>query len=92
MLNHHHLWSLDGLTSAHVLALIGSAQALKKAAQAEGVPQLLKGKNLALLSDDHYVATACAPAHDHLAPVAGTFWGAPGVTSTMETSVVVARA
>jgi len=45
-----------------------------------------------LLSDDHYVATACAPAHDHLAPVAGTFWGAPGVTSTMETSVVVARA
>jgi len=44
-----------------------------------------------LLSNDHYVAVACAPSPDHLAPVSGTYWGAPGVTSAMETAVEVTR-
>lgn len=60
MLNHHLLWSLDGLTSTNVLALIESAQALKRASQTDGVPRLLKGKNVALLSDNHSSSAAAA--------------------------------
>lgn len=45
-----------------------------------------------LLSDDHYVAVACAPSPDNLAPVTGSYWGAPGVSSLMETAVAVTRA
>lgn len=44
-----------------------------------------------LLSDDHYVAVACAPAPDNLAPVSGSFWGGPGATSAMEAVVSVSR-
>lgn len=45
----------------------------------------------ALLSDDHYLAVACAPSPDPTAPVSGTFWGPAGVTSSMETNVEIAR-
>lgn len=60
MLNHHSLWSLDGLTREDVRSVIDSAQALKRAAQREGVPGLLRGKHLALLSDDHSAPAATA--------------------------------
>jgi ornithine carbamoyltransferase len=60
MLNHRYLWSLDGLSRVNVLALIDSAQALKRAAQGNGLPQPLRGKNVALLSDDHTNAAAAA--------------------------------
>lgn len=60
MLNYHCLWSLDGLTRAGVRSLIDSAQALKRAAQREGVPRLLQDKHVALLSDDHSSPAAAA--------------------------------
>lgn len=44
-----------------------------------------------LLSDDHYVAVACAPGPDNLAPVTGAFWGAPGAASSMDSTVDVRR-
>lgn len=58
MLNHRNLWSLEGLTRARLLAIVDSAQALKRAAQSAGVPQLLRGKNVAVLSDDHTSSAA----------------------------------
>ena len=45
----------------------------------------------ALLSDDHYVSVAAGSGPEQLAPVAGTFWSSPATTSTMETTVEVAR-
>lgn len=60
MLNHQRLWSLEGLARADVLALIDSARALRRAVRSgAGLPQLLRGKHVALLSDDHTSAAAC---------------------------------
>lgn len=61
MLNHHSLWSLEGLTRSDLLTLIGSARQFQRAAaQVGGPPAPLRGKNLALLSDDHGSADAAA--------------------------------
>jgi ornithine carbamoyltransferase len=60
MLNHHCLWSLDGLTRADMLALVDCARTLKRAAQRDGVPRLLRDKHVALLSDDHSSPAATA--------------------------------
>lgn len=61
MLNHQSLWSLDALTRRDLLTLIGSARQLQRAAaQPGGRPAPLRGKNLALLSDDHASADAVA--------------------------------
>jgi ornithine carbamoyltransferase len=61
MLNHQSLWSLDGLTRGDLLTLIGSARQFQRAAaQAGSPPTPLRGKNLALLSDDHASAEATA--------------------------------
>lgn len=54
MLNHHALWSLQTLNPADLLMLIDSARQLQRAASlAEGSSRPLRGRNLALLSDDH---------------------------------------
>jgi len=50
-LHHRRLWSLDGLTRPDVLALLGAAGSLKRAAKEGHAPPLLRGKNLALLRD-----------------------------------------
>jgi ornithine carbamoyltransferase len=61
MLNHHALWSLDGLTRNDLLTLVGRARQFERAAGlADGRPAPLRGKNLALLSDDHASADAAA--------------------------------
>lgn len=61
MLNHHVFWSLDRLTRGDLLTLIGSARQFERAAAlADGRPAPLRGKNLALLSDDHASADAAA--------------------------------
>jgi ornithine carbamoyltransferase len=50
--------SLDALRPADAVALIQSARHLKAADRAGALPQVLKGCNLALLSDDHSSASA----------------------------------
>lgn len=50
MLKHKSLWSLEGLTRDDLLSLIGRARQFKRG-DGPGAP--LRGKNLALLSDDH---------------------------------------
>lgn len=53
MLKPQALWSLEGLTRGDLLTLVGSARALQRAAgEAGSRPAPLRGKNLALLSDD----------------------------------------
>jgi len=61
MLNHHSLWSLEALSRDDLLTLIGSARQFQRAAaQPGGRPAPLRGKNLALLSNDHSSAEAGA--------------------------------
>ncbi|HEY8881704.1 MAG TPA: hypothetical protein VIN03_29335 [Roseateles sp.] len=61
MLDHHALRSLDTLTRGDLLTLIGSARQFERAAaQADGRPAPLRGKNLALLSDNHASTAAAA--------------------------------
>lgn len=61
MLNHHKLRSLEGLTRGDLQTLIGSARQFQRAAaQAGGLAAPLRGKNLALLSNDHGSADANA--------------------------------
>jgi len=53
MLNHHKLRSLEGLTRVELQALIGSARQFQRAAARPGAALApLRGKNLALLSND----------------------------------------
>ena len=53
MLKPQALWSLQGLTRGDLLTLIGSARAFQHAAgETVSRPAPLRGKNLALLSDD----------------------------------------
>lgn len=60
MLNHHSLWSLEALGRGDLLTLIGSARQFQRAAQDGSRPAPLRGKKLALLSDDHTGADATA--------------------------------
>jgi ornithine carbamoyltransferase len=61
MLKQPYPWSLDSLNREGLLALIGSASRLTRAAAGGAVlPQLLRGKKLALLSDDHAAPAAAA--------------------------------
>lgn len=61
MLNPYPYWSLDGLTRSNVLGLIGQARQLRQAAASPaGLPALLRGKNLALISSDLDGAAAAA--------------------------------
>lgn len=54
MLTSPHLWSPDPPTREGMLSLLSSAGQLERAAQAgHALPQLLRGKRLALLADDH---------------------------------------
>lgn len=54
-------WSLDALSADRRAALFNSADQLERAAaSADGLPQLLRGKRLALLSDDHASPAAAA--------------------------------
>lgn len=54
-------WSFDTLTPDGLLALAASADRLGRAAATDaGLPQLLRGKRLALLSDDHDSPAAAA--------------------------------
>lgn len=52
-LTHRDLWSLDDLSQEDILALIGTAQTLKRAATSGAVPELLRGMYIALLSNEH---------------------------------------
>lgn len=58
LLNHRSLWTLDELSHRDVLALLETARALKRAGRSGTSRRLLRGKNVALLSD----APAGAPA------------------------------
>lgn len=61
MLKQPYPWSLDSLNREGLLALVGSAGRLTRAAAGGAVlPQLLRGKKLALLSDDHASPGAAA--------------------------------
>ena len=53
-------WSFDTLTPDGLIALAASAERLGRAAASAGLPQLLRGKRLALLSDDHDSPAAAA--------------------------------
>jgi ornithine carbamoyltransferase len=54
-------WSLDTLSAERRAALFSSADQLERAAaSADGLPQLLRGKRLALLTDDHASPAAAA--------------------------------
>ena len=53
-------WSIDTLNRDGLLALMASADRLGRAADGAGLPQLLRGKRLALLSDDHDSPAAAA--------------------------------
>lgn len=57
MLKHQSLWSLEGLTRDELLTLIDCARQFKRGF-GPGTP--LRGKNLALLSDDHTTVEANA--------------------------------
>lgn len=61
MLTITYPWSLDSLSSDGLRALVGSAGQLRRTAESgAGLPQLLRGKRLALLSDDHASPAAAA--------------------------------
>lgn len=61
MLKTSYPWSLDSLSRDGLRALIDSAGRLKRAAATDaGLPQLLRGRRLALLSDDHDSPAAAA--------------------------------
>jgi ornithine carbamoyltransferase len=51
LLNHRSLWTLDELSRRDVLALLDTARALKRAGRAGAAQRLLRGKNVAVLSD-----------------------------------------
>jgi ornithine carbamoyltransferase len=59
LLNHRSLWTLDELSRREVLALLETARALKHAGRSGTARRLLRGKNIAVLSD----APAEAPVH-----------------------------
>lgn len=61
MLKQSTSWSLDTLNREGLLALVGSAHQLRQAAAGSAaLPQLLRGRKLALLSDDHASPDAAA--------------------------------
>lgn len=61
MLKQSSSWSLDTLNRESLLALVGSAHQLRQAAAGgAALPQLLRGRKLALLSDDHASPGAAA--------------------------------
>jgi ornithine carbamoyltransferase len=60
LLHHRTLWSLNDLSRRDVLALLETAHALKRACRAGASHRLLRGKNVALLSESEGGVDACA--------------------------------
>lgn len=96
-LSHHHLWSLDALTSRDAAALIETALELKRAARRGALPQLLRGRDIALLSGEptsfaalsfHAAAMELGARVAFVPAIAG---GARSSTSLQETAQLLAR-